>query len=127
VCNLTVSVIGLKVVMVKILGKVENLVCRILRVFSTVNKIGFDVHVKRGKLFAVGRKYVSFWPTLLESFGGLLMLSGERVLSWVLTRTGVARLSFFLWSPPLRTELLGERVCLHHATTPPDAPTANKI
>ena len=33
----------------KILGKVENLVCRILRVLSTENKIWIDVHVERGK------------------------------------------------------------------------------
>jgi hypothetical protein len=35
--------------MVKILGKVENLVCRILRVLSTVIKSGFDVHDERRK------------------------------------------------------------------------------
>jgi hypothetical protein len=39
----------MKVIRVKILGKVENLVCRILRVLSTVIKIGFDVHDERGK------------------------------------------------------------------------------
>jgi hypothetical protein len=39
----------MKVVRVKILGKVENMVCRILGVLSTVIKIGFDVHDERGK------------------------------------------------------------------------------
>jgi hypothetical protein len=34
---------------VKILGKVENLVCRILRRFSTEIIIWFDVLVDRGK------------------------------------------------------------------------------
>jgi hypothetical protein len=34
---------------VKILGKVENLVCRILRVLSTVIIIWVDVHYERGK------------------------------------------------------------------------------
>jgi hypothetical protein len=34
---------------VKRLGKVENLVCRILRSFSTGDKNGFDVHDERGK------------------------------------------------------------------------------
>ncbi|MGK3735321.1 MAG: hypothetical protein ACI90V_002161, partial [Bacillariaceae sp.] len=33
-------VIGVKGVKGKLLGKVQNLVCRILRVFSTVNKFG---------------------------------------------------------------------------------------
>jgi hypothetical protein len=35
--------------MVKILGKVENLVCRILCSFSTGNENGFDVHDEQGK------------------------------------------------------------------------------
>jgi hypothetical protein len=39
----------MEAVKVKLLGKVENLVCRILRVFSTGVKIGFDVHDERGK------------------------------------------------------------------------------
>jgi hypothetical protein len=34
---------------VKILGKVENLVCRILRSFSTGDENGFDVHDEQGK------------------------------------------------------------------------------
>ena len=34
---------------VKILGKVENLVCRILRVLSTESLNGVDVHQKGGK------------------------------------------------------------------------------
>jgi hypothetical protein len=39
----------MKVIRVEILGKVENLVCRILRSFSTGNENGFDVHVEQGK------------------------------------------------------------------------------
>jgi hypothetical protein len=34
---------------VKILGKVENLVCRILRSFNTGDENGFDVHDEQGK------------------------------------------------------------------------------
>ena len=37
----------------KILGKVENLVCRILRVLSTENLNWIDVHEKRGKCVVV--------------------------------------------------------------------------
>jgi hypothetical protein len=48
---------------VKILGKVENLVCRILRSFSTGDKNGFDVHDKRGKYF--------YWEDV-ESFSDVL-------------------------------------------------------
>jgi hypothetical protein len=40
----------MKVVRVEILGKVENVVCRILRSFSTGNENGFDVHDEQGKL-----------------------------------------------------------------------------
>jgi hypothetical protein len=38
----------MKVVRVKILGKVENLVCRILRVLSTVNKSGLTSTTSEG-------------------------------------------------------------------------------
>ena len=38
---------------VKILGKVENLVCRILRVLSTENLNWIDVHDKRGKCLRI--------------------------------------------------------------------------
>jgi hypothetical protein len=39
---------------VEMLGKVENLVCRILRSFSTGNENGFDVHDERGKYSLLG-------------------------------------------------------------------------
>jgi hypothetical protein len=45
---------------VKILGKVENLVCRILPSFSTGNENAFDVHDERGK-------YTSLLSTHLET------------------------------------------------------------
>jgi hypothetical protein len=48
--------------MVKILGKVENLVCRILRSFSTENENGFDVHDERGKCVSTILQLTS-WPT----------------------------------------------------------------
>jgi hypothetical protein len=38
----------MKVVKVKLLGKVENLVCRILRDFSTENKIGLTSTTSEG-------------------------------------------------------------------------------
>ena len=62
--------------------------------------------------FAVGRKSVSFLSSLLASFGGPSMLSGVTEFLRLLARFGVLRVSVFLWTPPLRTESLGERLCL---------------
>jgi hypothetical protein len=44
---------------VKILGKVENLVCRILRSFSTGDENGFDVHNEPGKFWRHNRNPVN--------------------------------------------------------------------
>jgi hypothetical protein len=59
----------MKVVRVKILGKVENLVCRILLILSTVIKIAFDVHDERGKSARI--LVISFKP-LTGSWGLIL-------------------------------------------------------
>jgi hypothetical protein len=77
----------MEVVRVKILGKVENLVCRILRSFSTGDENGFDVHDEQGKW--IKKRQVTapiVAPTNPGAYGGtthqLLEAHKAKQLAW---------------------------------------------